>query len=202
MLHHPARRDVLPRLVARLDGHPFDLVIDSISPWNGMKALLSRDVGTAHLVVLQDDAVPCMNFLDCVRNVIRHHPDRLIALFHARSKPGGTAVEVLTAPERSFVELRFAKGSDWLPTVALVWPRAAVEAFRRYRWAGSRNQRGDDLPIGQFARSWGGAVACVPSIVQHPDDVESQWMPRRARYGRDPTRLAARYADDGGPWRT
>jgi hypothetical protein len=199
VLHHPSRAKLLPRLLPRLGQHA-ELVPDTTHPWSGMKDVLSREVGTPHLLVIQDDSIPCQNFSRAVRNVIQEAPNRLIALFHARSKPAGSAVPVLLAEEGTFIELRLAKGSDWVPTVALVWPRALLGHWQKYRWAGSRNQRGDDLPVGQFARDHGGCLACVPSIVQHPDDTPSLWFTKRERYGRDPTRLAARYSETGAPW--
>lgn len=174
--------------------------MNEVSPWHGMKDLLSRDVGTEHLVVLQDDSLPCGNFLEAVENVLELAPDRLVALFHAGQPE--SALHILRAPERSFVELRFVRGSDWLPSVALAWPADLVRAFRSYRWTGTQKQRGDDLPLGQFALRHGGAVACVPSIVQHPDDQPSSWQEKRPGHGKNPKRVAARWAEDGGAWAT
>jgi hypothetical protein len=70
--------------------------------------------------------------------------------------------------------------SDWMPVVAVLWPREKAEHFRdwmdrhMHRGPRARPQRSDDEWAGRWMRSTRQDVyATIPSLFEHPDDVPS-----------------------------
>jgi len=67
---------------------------------------------------------------------------------------------------------------DFLPVVAVLWPRAKVEEFLEWskdaKLPGLPNPRSDDAVVGSWMKFTRQTVlATVPSIVEHPDDTLS-----------------------------
>jgi hypothetical protein len=93
---------------------------------------------------------------------------------------------------------------DFLPVVAVLWPRHIAESV--LQWVqdnplrlGHPMPRSDDAVLGRWVRFTKQRVrVTVPSLVQHPDDVDSV-IHDRARAGKDTGRVAAHWIGDGNP---
>lgn len=198
---HPSRGDLLPRLLVYLPGAQvvFDPEPDAKpNPWRTYLACLaSLDPDAFHLLVIQDDAIVCLDFLATVEKVIEARPDSPICLFI----PG---VGLL---RQAMLDACY-RGKQWaeiprpafVPVVAVVWPRADAEALLAYTEAKpfARGRTSDDANVAEWMRVtrrtfW----MTVPSLVDHPDDVPSlmnqPWM-----NGRNPARTACCWA--GREW--
>lgn len=148
------------------------------NPWRNYQRCLSDLPGDAtHVLVIQDDALPCPHFAEVVERVIAHRQNDIISLF-VGGLPGRTRRDFLVA---------LGSGSSWVPiyfreihhVVALVWPVAYAADF--LEWAqtaklpGHRGHpRSDDAIVGYWARKcrhifW----ATVPNLVEHEDIVSS-----------------------------
>jgi hypothetical protein len=87
--------------------------------------------------------------------------------------------------------------------VAVLWPAPLTRAFldwsRTNKVPGMPRPRSDDAVFGAWARMTRNSVLCtVPSLVQHPDDLQST-VGLRARNGNDKGRVAVSYIGDGDP---
>jgi hypothetical protein len=82
--------------------------------------------------------------------------------------------------------------NQWLPTVAVIWPRCCVEAILAYseRHPFPDRQVADDGNLGIWARAEGVTVlATMPSLVEHRDDTPSL-MGKHHMSGANPSRIA------------
>jgi hypothetical protein len=204
--HHPARSEILSRITDRLDGEA-EVVTDphpdarDRSPWRTYRECLALPPRwCSHLLVLQDDAIPCRNLLAACRMIARDVP---VCLFLAGA-PVRTAREATRAARRGerFVPV-FA--TDWVPVVAVLWPvdlaQAVLDWAGENRLPGDPNPRSDDAVVGRWARKTKQeVVATVPSLVQHPDDQPST-IGKKARQGRSAWRVAHMWIGDQDPLR-
>lgn len=180
---HPSRTALHRRLAANVAPLPFNLSLHTSEPpdpWAGYKLAVCRAVeecDASHLIVLQDDAIPCYDFPLAVADAIKDRPDDVLSLWVGDMRD-------LTA--KFYRRAQVAK-ERWSPVnfskihhcVALVWPRALAEEF--LEWTSTsmlpgdgRDQQSDDAIVGAWARRthhqfW----ATVPSLVEHNDDVPS-----------------------------
>lgn len=193
---HPARTNMAETLAAEIPGCEivYDPEPDSFrNPWRTYRrALELTPPGVTHRVIIQDDALLCRNFAKVMPRVVAAQPDRMIALFVA-GLPHQSKMRLFWACERDqpFAVLSW---DQWVPTVAVVWPVAAIvpalEFVDAQDWP--RGFTADDEIVGRVARSLlVEVVATVPSLVQHPDDVDSLGGPWRAMHGRNEARVAA-----------
>lgn len=204
--HHPKRAYLLPRLLDRLDQHA-EIVTDPEpddrlpSPWRTYRACLELPpAGTTHLLVLQDDAIPCRNLVAACAQIARPWP---VCLFLGGA-PVRTAREAARALLRGGRYVDVHRG-EWVPVIAVLWP---VEVAARFlEWAdrpdvklpGNPHPRSDDAVVGKWARTQKErVVATVPSLVQHPDD-EPSLIGRRARAGRSAWRVAFSWIGEEDP---
>ncbi len=146
-----------------------------------------------HLLIVQDDAWPCDGFREKATAFIEQHSDAMCAFFvPGIGSPGGAVKRALKRHETAAM-LR----TTWIPTVALSWPQEAAQAF--LEWAGGQYntevQRGDDGPVGKWRRLSGTrCMAAVPSLVQHPDVVDSIFRKKAGRAGANKARVARSFA--------
>jgi hypothetical protein len=174
---HPARQDLLPRLLPHLPGAR--VVTDTDyqglpDPWRCYQhCLRALPEDATHLCVVQDDALPCADFHPRVEALIAEKPDRIVCLF------------VSQAPAVRVAMLRAVKNGDrwaslnrqgFVPVVATVLPREHAEGL--LAWADelppNRHRRSDDHMLSAYAREKRLEVlACVPSICDHDDSVPS-----------------------------
>jgi len=201
--HHPARRALLPSLLAALDGLRPQVVSDEADNlhWNAwqmyLRCLRAAPADCSHLLTIQDDARCCKHFNTVLPKVLAAKPEEIVCLYVGG---GGIGQGVVRAADacRNWTRL---PGQLWLPLVATVLPITIVAQV--LAWADqdevARRARMDDGMMGRFLRqrklhAW----ATVPSLVQHPDQVESL-IRRRAAKGRDRHRVAACYIGEWSP---
>jgi hypothetical protein len=179
---HPSRRTTsLPRLLERLEGLTVEVMehqADPANPWDGYRRCLEDTGGHDHVLVIQDDAIPCRNLVGALNLLARPVP---VCLFlpNMPMRTRRYARNAIIAGER-WVELQ---RTDWLPVVAVLWPTDKIRQFLRWFDAQPRRRRpdmSDDAVCGRWMRATGQKVlATLPSLVEHPDDQPSTWKSRR-----------------------
>lgn len=171
------------------------------SPWRTYReCLVGAPSGISHLLVVQDDVIPCRNLVEVCSRIARPEP---VVLFL-----GGAPVTI--AREARAAGLRGERmipwrlrAADWLPVVAVLWPVEVAESFIEWtglnRLPGDPNPRSDDAVAGKWARKTRQEIwVTVPSLVQHPD-VEPSLIGRKARGGRSSWRVAFDWIGDVDP---
>lgn len=168
------------------------------SPWRTYRHLLETTPSWAtHRLQLQDDVEVCEGFHDAAIAAIESQPDRLIC-FYVGGNPThhADAVREACARDDAWVDL---KGSAWwCPAVCTAWPAGMIEPFLTWvteqQW--TPKFYADDEIIGRWLKNEGIVpLASVPSLVNHPDMVESL-TGRRTAYGEDAGRVAACWVGD------
>lgn len=186
----------MPRIVRRLGGIPFSVVADRgggrPDPWRGYRLCLdhARDRDASHVVVIQDDAVPCFDFPCWLECRTADEPDVPLVLFLA-AQPRRTALAATQARKTGSVFAPLRPG-DFMPAVAVSWPKQTIDGLTSWAagWAG-RHTRSDDHMLGQWQRDTRARVlVTVPSLVQHPDDTRSLIGNGNGSAGRNPARTA------------
>lgn len=184
-----------------------EVVTDALSadpnPWRCFLRCLADPPDTAtHLLVVQDDAVPCAGFADAVERAVAAKPDDLLSFFvgglHNRTR-------------RDFL-IALRDGNPWCPVyfrdihhvVCTAWPVKLAREFLHWadstRIPGAQPVRSDDMVVGFWARTTKHTMwATVPCLVEHPDDLPSLIRKRMAQRG-DKSRMAVSFAADGSSW--
>lgn len=206
--HHPARAHLIPDLVERLAPLPTIVSTHSSSPpnpWEGYQLALRAGIAaeTSHILVVQDDAYPCGNFAPAAEQIAEANPDCPVTLFIA-CLPKPTVRLVMEASKRKerYAEMRLR---DFVPVIALLWPRHRAEQFlawttaRYHKLPGYPKTRSDDAVVGRWMMESRQRVrVTIPSLVEHPD-VEPSLIGRRSAWGRDKGRIALNFIGDGDP---
>lgn len=198
---HPRRSEMATRLAGEMGG---EVVLDPDptgypSAWRTYRACLeSTPAWATHRVVVQDDAELCDRFADAVPLAVAGRPDSLVALF----VPGPPTDHARAVMKACHYGIPWAMlGNDtWCPAVALAWPAAMLEPF--LRWVDRQRYpvtvRADDEIIGRYLRAVRQrAWATVPSLVEHPDMVDSI-AGKRSRRGQYTGRIAACFVRECG----
>ena len=197
---HPTRAEQHERLVRelaplkpRVSLHASDPPL----PWLGYQKLMYEYLGTSgssHVLVLQDDVVVCRNLPRAVGEIAKAKPDDPVILFLSylpRQLIADVRKEMKWGGGR-YVRCRSAK---FWPVVAVLWPRSAAEHFMAWtetaRLPGMPGPVGsDDAVFGEWGRrNQRTAWVTTPSLVEHPDEIESLWK-RRALWGNGAGRCA------------
>lgn len=194
--HHPSRADLIPALLERLAGLTVEVVADpepdaTPSPWRTYRACLEQTPAWAtHRVILQDDVVPAPGFASALTAAVTARPDKPVALWLGGSPMDAcVAMKQASKAGRRWIDL---SPYSWFPCVAAVWPAAVARDV--LAWAAANKiegdrHRADDGILARYFRArrlW--PLATVPSLVSHPDVVESV-IGRRAWRGRQPSRV-------------
>jgi hypothetical protein len=160
---------------------PTEIVIDPDpegprSSWRTYRQALETTPGWAsHRLIIQDDAQPCKRFSELFPGRVAERPDRLLILCVCQEpREGADRVRRAAAIGRRWVTLY----GPHIPTVATVWPIGLIKSFLAWvdldqqEWGDQIYATNDDWVVGAFVDDPGeivGALACVPSLVQHPD---------------------------------
>jgi hypothetical protein len=206
-IQHAAGRDLpLARLLAQLPP-AVEVITDEQAPgdpnpWRGYQLCLSNPPYDGHLCVLQDDVHVCHNFAPALDRIAAANPDTPVCLFLG-GVPRRTANLVRQALRGNQHYVDLARG-DFMPVVATLWPVLVASQFMHWVTANKLRLprhgevRSDDAVAGRWLRFNSQRVRiCVPSLVQHPDDVPST-IGKRAGAGSNSSRVAVHWigADD------
>lgn len=196
------------KLLASLGDMPAEVSMHASAPpnpWLGYKLALHRGLEDptkpSHVLVLQDDVEVCRNLTPAVDALVKARPDDCITLFHSYL-PNQNKIPLLQALKyrEPLVLSRYAK---FWPVLAVIWPRPKAEQFLRWaesaRLPGGDRVASDDAVFGEWGRRHQERLwITVPSLVEHPDQVESL-IGKRALWGRDKGRCALHYIGEGDP---
>ena len=201
---HPSRRHLYESLADAV-GLPVELMLhasDPPNPWAGYQNCLRDLPDVSHVLVVQDDAVPCKNFAPAVEQIAQSNPDTPIVLFLAHL-PRRIANLALHAAKRRecYLEIQL-RSNDFLPVVAILWPMEKAREFLAWTEAnphklGHKAPRSDDSVAGRWASLTKQTIRfTVPSLIEHPD-MEPSLIGRKPSWGRDRGRVALFFAEDG-----
>ncbi len=174
--HHPSRAHLLDDLLPRLAGLAPVVIPDPggrRSTWRTHRLCLESTPDDAtHLLVVQDDAWPCVYFAERVHAAIREKPDRIIALFVSGIGPIARRVNLARKERAPWMEM---PSMTYVPLVAVVYPAEVARAIPEFADAKKITVgRADDAVVGQFCRAHRlTACAPLPSLVEHRDEVPS-----------------------------
>lgn len=187
--HHPSRPELPGRLARLLGRRSIETITDpepdgERNPWRTAQAAwAATPSGCTHRLVLQDDVLPCHDFLRHARNAIGTMPDRIVS-FYLGIYPTVTYRDMVIASARCAAWVR-GHPSTWVPALALCVPAplcASLAAFED-----GTTVVADDEVYGRWTRSEGLPWYCtIPSLVNHDDDAPSLM--------RSPDALGARVA--------
>jgi hypothetical protein len=175
--HHPSRADLLPDLCARLSPLPVEVIEHSSeppSPWAGYALCLTDMPECSHLLVLQDDAVPVLNFVPAVRSVAARYPNTPVCLWVSK-QPAGTASRARRAIQRGHIYAPVYPIGPFVPIVTMLWPRHKAEEFMEWTRSGVKlpghpNPRSDDSVVAKWMKDTRqDLMLTVPSLVEHSD---------------------------------
>lgn len=204
---HPAREELSEALRSSLGGS--ERVVDPNptgypSPWRTYRTALERafqrENEWSHVLILQDDAEICSNFLPALDRIIPCRPDDLICLF-VGGQPRESRDAVWAACENNDT-FAWLPRDRWVPAIAVIWPihriRPALEWVDRQGWP--ERFSADDEIIGRIKLAQEVPVwATVPNLVEHPDMVPSLAGGNKAAQGWNVDRISCCFIDDRDP---
>ncbi len=167
---HPSRNGLHQRLIAEL-GMETQLFLhesDPPDPWAGYRACLA-DIPDffSHVIIAQDDALPCEGFAYAAERIAERHPNDPVCLFMG-AFPSSTATRVRRSkPDTRYVPLG---PSSFMPLVCVLWPTHRARSFLAWSTTARGMTRADDGNAARWVRATKQQVwVSVPSIVQHDD---------------------------------
>jgi hypothetical protein len=187
---HPIRSDMVSQLVREL-GRDVPVVWDKINDRHdtGIRAVQAYDPGCTHHLVIQDDAVPCLDLLAGVERALEWVPaDNPVSLYLGRVRPFRRAVEtaVLNASAASWITM---DGIYWGP--GIVVPTAAIPDIVKW-WDTDRVTNYDRRLSRWFEKRKLRCWYTWPSLVDHRDG--QSLAHRNVKSGRHAHRFADRSA--------
>jgi hypothetical protein len=181
---------------------------DPPNPWEGyQRALLSgldAPENPTHVLVIQEDTIVCRNFSRTLLRIAAAKQDEPVVLFLSWLPPAVAkdAREAMIRGDRYFRH----RPAKFCSVVAVLWP---VEAARRFlSWAQSGVKlpgypdrvASDDACLGDWIRRKKETVwVALPSLVEHPDTVESVKGRQNALWGKDRGRCALNFIGERNP---
>ncbi|MER7040830.1 hypothetical protein OHB31_10465 [Streptomyces microflavus] len=173
VMAHPRRAAEAARLAASLPAWGTRVVVDP-SPEAGPGALRTARAawaavapGATHHVVLQDDVVPCREFAAQVAHAVRELSDTPLALYANWNSWNGAATRAAALQGASWVP---AVPGEWTPSLALVLPRADVDALLAAVPPDVTGPDPDDTVLArELGRRGRRVLIPVPHWVEHAD---------------------------------
>lgn len=196
---HPSRGALHQRLLPLLEPIPTEVLLhqsDPPDPWAGYKRCLT-DIpdGVSHLLVVQDDAIPCPGFAEAVRRIAVRWDDVPVCLFMG-AFPASTATRIRrAAPTVTYVPLG---PTSFMPLVCVLWPADLARSFLTWSKTAKGMTRADDGNAARWMKATRQTVmVAIPSIVEHDDYVPSVKGGRKHVFGAESWRHALRLAASG-----
>ena len=118
----------------------------------------------SHVIILQDDALPCDNFQEICDNIIQSHPNDVIGLFPYDFLDDEVQID------KNSVSPYYDVGK--LSGVGVIIPTIYVEHYLKYlKQNGDKFNRQDDLALYSFCKENNiQMLQTVPAVVQHIGD--------------------------------
>jgi hypothetical protein len=182
-----------------------EIVEDAEDPPNPMRGYMKclERLPDGHLCVLQDDTIPCSNFVPALELIAAANPDTPVSLFLSKTPRRTHNLSLLRHGKSRYV---ITHQQDLVHVVALLWPAHKAQEFVDWitenpkRIRGEQLSTSDDANVTRWMQLTKQVIRCtVPSIVQHPDDVPSIVNQTKVRGGADAGRTAAHWIGDGDP---
>jgi len=163
------------------------------NPWRTYAEVLRQCPPDAtHLVVIQDDATPCVSFQEAATAALSARPDDVV-LFFVAGRPWAHARAVLDACTKGLSWVPITN-QHWCPAICVGWPVRHVQPI--LDWVERQNYppmfRADDEILGRYLQAhavW--PLATVPSLVEHEDMEPSLLDTQKTWQGMDEGRVAA-----------
>lgn len=175
IMAHPSRAEMASRLRDQL-GEATDVTLDPEpdgprNPWRCARAAWANTPpGCTHRLVMQEDTIPCRDFLHHARRALAAKPDR-VASFYLGTNATQTWRRMLIAVESCEAWVEGFQAS-WCPALALAMPVELVPSLVAFD-DGTRPVADDEV-YGRWCREnrwpW---YATIPSLVNHDDDAPS-----------------------------
>jgi len=167
---HPSREHLHDRLRGALSPLPTEVLCHESTPpdpWANYRQCLDYDGDASHLLIVQDDAIPCEGFADAAGRVAERWPDNPVCLFMG-AFPSSTAARIRRAkPDVRYVALG---PSSFVPLVCVLWPAHEARAFLWWSDSARGMTRADDGNAARWMKATRTQVmVTVPSLVQHDD---------------------------------
>lgn len=156
-----------------------------MNTWRCYRACLERGAALSEpFVILQDDCIPVTGFSEAAEQVRAARPEALLVfciqgMIHSTTR---SAIYRALELRQRLLQIRPA---NWIPAMALGWtPELAGRALE---WDATQTtlreqSTADDGRLYYFTRQRNVEVwATVPSIVDHPDDVETVGGARKGK---------------------
>lgn len=141
---------------------------------NHLRALESAGTAT-HVVILEDDAIVCSDFIEHVERLIAERPDHLLGLYVGRmfpQRPQAMIGELVTSAPRWLDHPHVTDRLRW--GVGYVMPVADIPAVLEHLAAGGQHPWMDtDGRIGRWHANQGRLSYPFPSPVDHDDNLPS-----------------------------
>lgn len=156
-----------------------------------------------HGLVIQEDAIVCHSFPLAVEQIAEAKPSEPVVLFLSWL-PRRVAKEALLALKRNQRYVRIYS-EKFVPVVAVLWPLTTAERFLSWaetaRLPGHPGQvRSDDACLAEWVRRKRETMwVTVPSLVEHPDTVDSVKGRNNAAWGKDRGRVALSFIGERDP---
>lgn len=176
--HHPSRPDLPKRLRAALrrSSATVEVVTDPDptgprNPWRTAQLAWSRTPASCtHRLVLQDDVLPCRDFLKHAGRALSAKPDRVASFYLGTNAIVSWQRMLVAAPTcAAWVE---GFSASWVPALALALP--AELALDLAAFHDGTEPIADDEVYGRWCREQGLPwYATIPSLVDHDDDAPS-----------------------------
>jgi hypothetical protein len=175
---------------------------DPPDPWAGYQRCLENIPAEGHLLIVQDDAIPCEGFADVLPLIAAANPNSPVCLWMS-AIPAATAGRIRRAQLRGKTPRYVPLGpAAFVPLVAVLWPVEEAREFARWAGAASRLTRADDANVARWPKTQPREertefMVCVPSIVEHDDFTPSvKGGTRGESQGRASDRVALFLAED------
>lgn len=175
--HHPSRAHLIPPLLDRLNGLDPQVIPDpggrEKGTWRSHRACLhALPIDATHLLVVQDDAIPCDGFADRLREAVADHPDAIVCAF----APGtGELLRPFWAAQKRGDRYLHMPVRTFVPVVCVVYPRHHAEGIPRFAAARRMSVgKADDGIVSTYVRAHRvPVVLTVPCLADHDDSEPS-----------------------------
>lgn len=183
---HPSREEMVTFLLQDL-GQQVGVIWDEKEDiWDThQRAWEAVDRNATHGLVLQDDAIPCIDFLDGAQRALDYYSDKVVSFYFGNASNHPKIMRAVQRAEEAEASWIFSTGTWWGPAIAI--PTDQIDQMLTF-CKGRRESYDRRLAI------WCGVTERIvyytwPSLVEHFD------APSLVNPGRRPGRKAMRFLE-------